>query len=137
VVAAFLGGQRTGHSAVFHIEDAVLLAERSAPIAMRVDEASTGILVRVDLPEAFDGARRIVEDTLAAEGLTNLDQDTLFAGPVAIQVLGLRLSSWDLWGRSIDDAFAALRGAAAGDDLPSVAGEPPGPFAAPGADSPG
>jgi hypothetical protein len=28
---------------------------------------------------------------------------------VALQLFGLRLSSWDLWGDDIDAAFAALR----------------------------
>jgi hypothetical protein len=46
-----------------------------------------------------------------------LDSETLLGVPVGIQLAGLRLSSWDLWGTDLDEAFAALRRAATGDSF--------------------
>ena len=112
---AFARGEATGHSDRFHVEGSVLLAAPALAAAMRI--APGTVLVRLDVPPDMEPLKRSVEDALAAEGLTLLDEETLLATPVAVQRLGFRASSWDLWGRDIDDAFAALRSAAVGDLL--------------------
>jgi hypothetical protein len=113
VVRSFAHGWYEGHSARFHVEGDALWVDRADTAALRV--GPTTILVRIDLPDDLLSARPVVEQVLAAEGLTCLDSDTLLAAPVAIQLLGVRLSSWDLWGDDIDEAFLRLRAAAVGD----------------------
>ncbi len=84
------------------------------------------VLVRLDVPSGMEDVKTAVEHALSNEGFTLLDEETLLATPVAVQWLGLRASSWDLWGRDIDQAFADLRAAAAGElfeGLPPVLGE--------------
>lgn len=111
------------HSEQFHLEGAVLVAGGDMATAMRIGPRT--VLLRRDLPDDLDGARRAVEHALRADGMTCLDSETLLATPIAIQVLGLRLSTWDLWGAQIDESFAELRAAAVGewDDL--LGGPPP------------
>jgi hypothetical protein len=52
---------------------------------------------------------------MEAAGYLLCDENTLFATPVAVQVLALTHSEWDLWGVDLDEAFAALRVAALGE----------------------
>jgi hypothetical protein len=119
LIAAFARGEARGHSELFHVEDSLLVAAPAIAAAMRIGLDT--ILVRRDVPPDLEGARHTVEEVLAEEGLTLLDEDTLLATPVAVQRLGVRASNWDLWGRDIDEAFAALRAAAAGDPFgPSI-----------------
>ena len=115
VLGAFARNEAAGHSPRFHVEDSVLIAAPGLATAMRIGPAT--ILVRLDVPPDMAGAKRAVEEALGAEGMALLDEETLLATPVAVQRLGLRASSWDLWGRDLDEAFAALRAAAVGEPL--------------------
>jgi len=110
VLECFARDVAAGHSPRFSVERPTLLVGRNVAAAVRI--APHTVLVRADLPDALAAAKSEVEQALTAEGLTCLDEDTLLATPVALQRFGLRLSSWDLWGEDIDDAFAALRAGA-------------------------
>ncbi len=121
VVAAFVAGEQVGHSEHLHVEGSVLMAGFDLAVAMRL--APDTVLMRVDVPQAMAGVKDTVEQGLAAEGMQRLDEETLLATPVAVQRLALRGSTWDLWGRDIDDAFAALRAAAVSDPFGSPIGE--------------
>jgi hypothetical protein len=125
VVQAFARGLYAGHSPRFHVEGIALLVDRMATGALRVGPNT--ILVRADLPPDLESARTEVERVLTGEGLCCLDEDTLLAAPVAIQVTGMRMSSWDLWGNDIDEAFARLRAAAMGDESKPALDNPPPP----------
>ena len=127
VVRAFARGEvALGHSALFHVEGPTLVGNRDIAVAVLVGPGS--VILRTDLPDGMAGHRATVERVLAEEGLTLLDEETLLAPAVAIQVLGIRLSNWDLWGTDIDRAFAALREAASGDQFESFfpGDDPPG-----------
>lgn len=113
VVRAFARAEPSGYSDRFHAEGPALLADREVPAALRV--STEAFLVRLDLPDGMDAIRPIVETGLGAEGMMLLDSESVLGIPVALQFVGLRLSSWDLWGRDLDLAFAALRVAAAGE----------------------
>jgi len=126
VARAFAQGVYAGHSSRFHVEGDALMVDRIDAGALRV--GPTTILVRLDLPDEQADARPVVERSLEDEGFTCFDRDTLLAAPVAIQVLGLRLSNWNLWGTDIDEAFSRLRLAAVGDEWNPVLAQP-GPFA--------
>jgi hypothetical protein len=120
VLAAFAGGDEgeAGHSRLLHVEGPALMADGDLAAGLRIGPQV--VLVRIDLPEDLAGVGSALGGALAAEGLECLDQDSLLAGPVALQVLGLRLSSWDLWGTDLDGAFDALRRGAVGDqELPT------------------
>lgn len=121
VVAAFARGDQAGHSERLHVEGSVLVAGFDVAVGMRLGPGS--VLVRVDLPQAMAEVKGTVERVLAAEGMQRLDEETLLATPVAVQWLGLRGSTWDLWGQDIDEAFAALRSAAVSDPFGSSIGE--------------
>lgn len=110
VLRGFVRGVPAGYSARFHVERPALLVERTVAAALRI--GSEAVLVRADLPDDLRHCKGLVEGALAAEGLTSLDEDTLLGLPAALHLLGLRLSSWDLWGTDVDNAFAALRAAA-------------------------
>jgi hypothetical protein len=107
VLRSFARDQAAGHSPHYHVERPTLLVGRNVAAAVRIGPRT--LLVRADLPEAYAGAKAEVEAALAAEGLVCFDEDTLLATPVALQLFGLRVSSWDLWGDDIDQAFAVLR----------------------------
>ncbi|MDP9019253.1 MAG: hypothetical protein M3N25_00360 [Actinomycetota bacterium] len=118
VLSAFARDEAAGHSPSFHVERPMLLVDRMVAAALRIGPRT--VLVRADLPPDLVWAKERVERALADEGMTCFDEDTLLATPVVVQMIGLRASSWDLWGVDIDDAFAALRGA--------VVAEQPGPL---------
>lgn len=130
VLTAFLRDEPSFiHSDHLHIEGSVLVGGGDMATALRV--APRTFLLRVDLPADLEAVRTMVESAMEAEGLTLLDRETLLAAPIAIQRVGLRFSTWDLWGAQIDESFADLRHAAAGewDDLlpggiPPVGGPP-------------
>lgn len=113
VLAAYAEGGSPRHSSRLHIEDAVLYIGGESILAIRLD--SDTVLVRVDLPVLEQGVRALLEGALDAAGLSRLDERTLLGVPVALQLVGLRLSEWDLWGTDIDRAFACLRQVAVGD----------------------
>ena len=124
VVAAFVGGDTAAvWSEQFHPEGTALVAGGDVAVAIRVTPRT--FLVRVNLPESFEPSKRAVEEALEAQGMAFLDGETLLAAPVAIQRLGLRTSLWDLWGADIDESFADLRSAAAGDWEDLFPGGPP------------
>jgi hypothetical protein len=127
VLRAFVRGEQPGHSSRFHVEGRVLVASPAMAAAMRVTPDT--FLVRLDVPPGMEDIRTTVQETLTNEGLRLLDEETLFAMPVAVQWLGIRASSWDLWGRDLDQGFADLRAAAGGDPL--MAEGPPPPFGPP------
>ncbi len=109
VLAAYVRDDPAGHSPRFHVERPTLIVGRNVAAAIRVGRRT--LLVRGDLPDDLAPAKADVEDALVAAGMTRFDEQTLLATPVALQLLGLRLSSWDLWGVDIDEAFADLRAA--------------------------
>lgn len=125
VIGAFLAGDVAPHSERLHVEAQTLLVERDVPAALRLDDSA--VLVRSDLPGSSTDIKAVIESVLSAKGMDRFDEDTMLAVAVAMQRVGLRLSSWDLWGRDIDSAFAALRHAAAGGpgDMLHGGGEPP------------
>lgn len=117
VVAAYARNEPECHSVRLHVEGPTLVVDGDVAAGLRLGPEV--VLVRVDLPELGE-VRPALERALAAESLGCVDEQSLLALPVALQVLGLRLSSWDLWGTDVDVAFAALRRGAVGDqDLPS------------------
>ncbi|HUP68198.1 MAG TPA: hypothetical protein VM142_00105 [Acidimicrobiales bacterium] len=101
------------HSDLFHIEGNVLMAQADVACAIRI--GADGVLLRLDLPEDLESVKRVVEVAMTGAGMTRLDEETKLGPAVAIQLLGLRLSTWDLWGTDIDQAFSDLRNSAAGD----------------------
>ncbi len=123
VLECFARDVTAGHSPRFHVERPTLLVGRNVAAAVRI--APRAVLVRADLPDLWEAAKAEVERALSAEGLSCFDEDTLLATPVALQLFGLRLSSWDLWGDDIDDAFAALRAGAVAEQAGPFAGPTP------------
>lgn len=113
VLAAFAAGLPSGASASFAMEGPVLMVDGDVPAALRLDPRT--VLVRRDLPDDVAWAWGPVADAVQAAGYLLCDENTLFAMPVAIQVLGLTYSEFDLWGLDLDEAFAALRVAALGE----------------------
>jgi hypothetical protein len=121
VVSAFVDGEPAGRSERFHLEGSVLIAGFDLAMGMRISPDT--VLVRRNLPPDIADHKRLIEQVLTERGLTLLDEETLLATPVAVQWLALRASSWDLWGRDIDESFAALRTAAVGDPFGTPIGE--------------
>lgn len=119
VVAAYARDEPAGHSARFHVERPTLIVGRDVAAAIRVGPRT--VLVRDDLPDDLVAAKADVEEALFAAGMTRFDEETLLATPVALQLLGIRLSTWDLWGADIDEAFADLRAACLGESPPPFA----------------
>ena len=113
VLTAFAAGLPSERSASFGIEGPVLMVDGDVPAALRLDPRT--VLHRCDLPDDVAWARPRVAEALRSAGYQLCDEVTLYATPVALQVLGLTFSEWDLWGFDLDDAFAALRMAAAGE----------------------
>jgi hypothetical protein len=118
VLEAFAKGLYAGHSTRFHVEGPALLVDRIDVAALRIGR--NAVLVRIDLADDLQDAKPMVERALGDQGMTCVDEDTLLAAPIAIQVLGIRLSSWDLWGTELEDAFTTLRSAALGDEVRPV-----------------
>lgn len=114
VLAGFLAGRSAGTSKAFGIENSVLNVDGDVAAAIRLN-ADT-VLARRDLPDDVMWTARPLADALTASGYTLLDEESILGLPVALQVVGIRYSSWDLWGRDLDEAFAALRAAAVGED---------------------
>ncbi len=125
VARAFLNGEPAPHSDLLHVEGRILRAHRDDGIALRIGAGT--VLLRVDMHDDLLAVRRIIEGVLAEEGLVLQDEETPLALPVATQMVSNRLSTWDMWGRDIDEAFADLRTAAVGgdDDILRGGGLPP------------
>lgn len=107
------GPKADHHSPMFHVEGNVLMAQADVACAIRI--GPDGVLLRLDLPEDLESVKRTVEVAMSGAGMVKLDEETKLGPAVAIQLLGLRLSTWDLWGTDIDRTFGELRTAAAGD----------------------
>ena len=130
VMEVFIGAEPViVHSPTYHFEGATLVAGGDIGVALRLTPRA--FLVRLDVPPDMEGARDAVREALGAAGMSCVDNDTLLAAPIAIQVLGLRSSSWDLWGADIDEAFMELRSAAAG-EWDGLFPEGPPPMPGPG-----
>jgi hypothetical protein len=120
VVRAFLRADVAPHSERLHVEGPVLLVDRDVSLALRLAPAdgegtrARAMLLRLDLPEDLLSVRQAVEAVLEDEGMTLLDHDNPLAIAVGVQLVAARMSSWDLWGADIDEAFADLRAAAVG-----------------------
>jgi len=125
VVRAFVRAEAAPHSDLLHVEGPILRAHRDDGIALRIGRAT--VLLRVDMSDDLGPVRKTIERVLGEEGLVLQDEETLFALPVATQLVSNRLSTWDLWGRDIDEAFSDLRIAAVGgdDDVLRGGGLPP------------
>lgn len=113
VLAAFAAGRPSGRSPSYAMEGPALMVDGDVPTALRLDPRT--VLVRRDPPDDVAYAPPAVAGALAAEGYLLCDENTLFATPVAVQVLALTYSEWDLWGLDLDEAFASLRVAALGE----------------------
>lgn len=120
LVRGFARGGHDGVARPFHVEGPVLLVDDDQPIGLRLQGGA--VLVRTDTDDEYGDQRAVVEQALEADGLSLLAPDTDLAAVVAIQIVGLRASNWDLWGEDQDAAFAALRAAAAGDESAAVFG---------------
>ena len=112
VIRAFVYSELPPYSERFHVEGPVLLAGRDMPVALRIGARS--FLIHHELAGDFATAKDVVEEVFGAEGLTLLDEETLYGPAVGVQMVGLRYPTWDLWGADLDQAFADLRVAAAG-----------------------
>ena len=108
------------YSRRLHMEGPTLIVDKDVAAALRI--APDVVLVRVDLPEESMDIRVPVEWALADHaGLQLLDEESVLAVVVALQVLGLRLSTWNVWGKDLDAAFSALRQGAVGQqELPRL-----------------
>lgn len=105
--------ERAAHSRRLHVEGAALYLDRSFVLALRLTRGV--VLVRTDLAPEESPPLGDLAKALTRAGLRCLDEATRLGVPVALQLVGLRLSEWDLWGADLDDAFRALRSAAVGD----------------------
>lgn len=114
LVADFVRGEPAGASPLFHIEGGLLVDGSGVALVLRIGEQS--VLARRDVPEDVLPLRTLAEEVLVTEGLTLLDEDTPLGLPVAIELAGLRASTWDLWGADIDRAYACLRQAVVGNE---------------------
>ena len=112
VVRAFAHDVPPPYSELLHVEGPVLLAGRDWAVALRVGDRS--FLVNHDMPADLHRAKIVVEDVFRTDGLEMFDEETLYGTSVGVQYVGLRYTSWDLWGATIDEAFADLRLKAAG-----------------------
>ncbi|MGH9122938.1 MAG: hypothetical protein ACRDYC_13510, partial [Acidimicrobiales bacterium] len=103
-----------------HIEGPTLIVDADVAAGLRV--APDVVLVRVDLPEETLDMRVPLEWALADHaGYELLDEENVLAVVVALQVLGIRLSSWNVWGKDLESAFDALRRGAVGEqELPRL-----------------
>ncbi len=101
------------------------MANRDVPVALRIGPRS--MLIQAELPGDLTEAKSVVEEIFTAEGLSLLDEKTLYGVAVGVQMVGIRYSSWDLWGADIDQAFADLRIAAAGGEGDVLFGSGPIP----------
>jgi len=114
LVRDFVRGEPAGASPSLHIEGGLLVGGSSIPLAVRIGERS--VLTRRDVPEGVLPLRTVTEEVLVTEGLSLLDEDTPLGIPAGIQLAGLRVATWDLWGVDIDQAYVYLRQAVVGSD---------------------
>jgi len=126
VVRAFLRHEGPApHSDRLHVEDRVLRVDGDMPLALWVGPRT--VLVLYDIRDDQADIKERVTETLAAQGLTLLDEQQPLGIAVGVQLVGARAATWDLWGVDIDESFADLRKAAVGgdDDMLLGGGGPP------------
>jgi hypothetical protein len=128
VVRAFARSELAPYSGRFHVEGPVLMASRDVPVALRIGDRS--FLVQHELSGDLAAAKDLVEAVFTDEGMSRLDEETLYGPAVGVQFVGLRYPTWDLWGADIDQAFADLRVAAVGGDEDMLRGGGAPPFEA-------
>ncbi len=112
VVRAYVRNELAPYSGMFHVEGPVLMADRDQAIALRLGPRS--FLVNHEVFPAIQSAKELTEAIMTSEGLQLFDEDTLYGASVGVQQVGLRYTTWDLWGADIEQAFADLRVQAAG-----------------------
>lgn len=110
VLRSFVRNEPSGYSRRLHVERPVLFVERFHEAALHVGPDT--MLVRLDHPDEYGAVKRELEDALLEGGMTCQDEQTMLGLPAAFYLVGLRLSAWDLWGKSVEDAFCHLRRAA-------------------------
>ncbi len=122
---AFARNELAPYSNRFHVEGPVLVANRDVPVALRIGPRS--MLIHAELPPDLVEAKELVEEIFTEEGMSLQDEKTLYGVAVGVQMVGIRYSSWDLWGADLEQAFTDLRLAASGgeDDVLFGGGPPP------------
>ena len=123
---AFARSELAPYSNRFHVEGPVLMANRDVPVALRIGPRT--MLVHAELPPDLVPAKELVEEVLTEEGLSLHDEKTLYGVAVGVQMVGIRYSSWDLWGTDIEQAFTDLRVAASGGEEDVLFGGTPPPI---------
>jgi hypothetical protein len=112
VARAFVRNEVPPYSERLHVEPNVLLVNRDVPAALRIGPRT--FLTRLDLPDDLDWARSLVEDVARSEGFRLVDHENALAISIAMQMVALRLSTWDVWGSDPEEAFADVNTAAVG-----------------------
>ena len=122
---AFARNELAPYSSRFHVEGPVLMANRDVPVALRIGPRT--MLIHAELPPDLHDARKLVEEVFSENGLALCDEQTLYGVAVGVQMVGIRYSSWDLWGADLEQAFTDLRVAASGgeEDVLFGGGPPP------------
>lgn len=104
LLSAYLEGARTGSSPEAHIEEPVLLASDHL-VAVRLDVA---VLVRSEAPTVAQPVKAALCRALEASGLLLVEQESVLAGAVAVELAVPRGFEWDLWARDAEQAREAL-----------------------------
>lgn len=122
LLAAFLAGARTGSSPDGHIEEAMLLA-CDHPLAIRLDVA---MLVRDEVPPVARAMQVALCRSLAAAGMALLEEESVLAAALSMEMAAPRGYEWNLWARGGDDVRAVLISRAVGEDPGGLRGDPEG-----------
>ena len=123
---AFARNELAPYSNRFHVEGSVLVANRDVPVALRIGRRS--MLIHAELPADLVEAKELAEEVFTEEGMSLQDEHTLYGVAVGVQMVGIRYSSWDLWGADIEQAFTDLRVAASGGEEDVLFGGSPPPI---------
>lgn len=124
MVAGFVAGATAGFCDELHIEERLLFFQRMTLIAVLVEPRT--LLIKNEEAAEIDRCGTRVQEVLERHDLKLVDGDTALGDIAAIQLAGIRGSTWDLWGRDRSSALQALRSTVAGDDLePSAPGIAP------------
>lgn len=116
LLAAYLAGADAGSSPDGHIEDPVLVILDHS-LAIRVGPA---VLVRDHVPPPVGEVREQLCQALRNDGIALVEEDSVLACAVGIEVTGLRGEAWSLWARDAEQARAVLAQRAVGDDVPGA-----------------
>lgn len=116
LLVAYVEGADAGTSPDAHIEDPVLMA-RDHALAIRLQPA---VLVRDHVPPPVGELRDQLCQVLRDHGITLVEEDSVLACAVGIEVTGLRGEAWSLWARDADEARAMLAQRTVGEDVPNA-----------------